>query len=183
MRCQQVHEWMSLKLDGQLPAGEAQALEAHLAACAECAETWAQWEEIAGLFVEAPMVEPEHDLAPLVLERLRRPHPARIAASAMAVGMGLALLSVLIMAPLVTACGMAVTTAQTPGLAGMASGVLANLVRTVAVVVEGVRLVLRAVLTPRSLALVAAYACLAVAALAGWLRVVVLKKAPAPQAL
>ncbi len=178
MRCQQVHEWMSLKLDGQLPAGEAQALEAHLGECAGCAETWAQWEEIALIFAGAPVAGPARDLAPLVLERIRQPRPLRMAASLLAIGLGLALLAVLILGPLVTACSMAMTTVQMPGLAGTASSVLANLARAAAVVAEGVRLGLRAVLTPRSAAVAAAYACLSVAALAGWLRVVVLKKAP-----
>lgn len=181
MRCQQAHEWMSLKLDGQLPPAEGRALEAHLASCAECAETWAQWEQVASLFAEAPMAEPARDLVPLVLERIRRPRAGAVAASVVTIGLGLAVLGLLILAPLAAACGMVATTAQVPGLAGTASGVLVSLTRTAAVVAEGMRLVLRALLTPRSAVAAAAYLCLAVAALAGWLRVVVLKRAPARQ--
>ena len=180
MHCRQVHEWMSLELDGQLPPAETLALQAHLASCEDCAEVWARWQGIASLFAEAPMAQPPEDLVERVLVRVQKPRWSALAASLAVMGAGLALLVLLALAPLATACSTAVATAQAPGVLSAAGGALGSLVRAATILVQGAGLVLRAVLTPRSVALAVVYAVAAAAVLVGWLRVAILKPAAAP---
>lgn len=181
MRCHSMHEWMSLRLDGRLPAGETRALEAHLDDCAACAMEWARWQEIAGLFVGAPLAQPPADLTARVLARVsaqRRWQP--LASSVVAMAAGFALLGLLTLWPLVGICDVAVTTARMPGTLGVASSVLAGLLQIAGMLAGAGRVLLRVVVTPQSVVVAVGYAAVLLAALAGWLRLVFGRRAPAP---
>ena len=70
MHCQQVTELMSLQLDGLLDGGERQALEAHLANCAPCQQTWAAMQRLSTILATAPTVAPSAGFAARVAERI-----------------------------------------------------------------------------------------------------------------
>ena len=61
---------LSEYIDGSLDAGEALALESHLAQCAECTETLAALRAVAERAASLPAREPERDLWPAIAERL-----------------------------------------------------------------------------------------------------------------
>ncbi len=172
MRCQEVREWMSLRLDGSLPADQERQLDLHLDGCAVCAEEWARWQEIASLFEAAPLLQPPEDLTARVLVRIQKPRPRVIVGGLTVMALGLAVLGLLLVAPLVGTCGMAIRTAQTPGMLGIVVSVLSALVEFTAIVARVGRTLLLAVMTPQSAAVAMGYAAAFIVALAGWLRLV-----------
>jgi len=175
MRCHDAHEWMSLKLDRRLPADLERELQAHLANCPACAEEWSTWQEIANLFEGAPLAEPPEDLAARVLLRLEaRPHWSALLCSLLALLAGLVAISALFLAPWAQACSLALRVILTPGALGAISHAVADVVRPLALAAEAVRIAVRAVVTPKSALAALGYGAVLLAALAGWLRLVVL---------
>ncbi|HOG47813.1 MAG TPA: anti-sigma factor [Anaerolineae bacterium] len=178
MRCHEVHEWMSLRLDGCLPAAEERQLEAHLAGCPACTAAWAEWQEIASLFEGAPLALPPEDLTAKVLARVHKPRWGAFAGSVIAMVAGLGLLGALLLWPLAGACSAAMTTAQMPGLLGVMAAALAQLLETATLLAGTGRIVLLALLTPHSAAAAMGYALLTMVALMGWLRMVSHRRMP-----
>jgi predicted anti-sigma-YlaC factor YlaD len=70
MRCQQATELMSLELDDMLGEVERRELEAHLATCLTCQQTWTAMRRISELLETAPMVGPEPGFAKRVNTRI-----------------------------------------------------------------------------------------------------------------
>ena len=72
MRCQQATELMSLELDQMLDEGERQVLEAHLASCPACQQTWIAMQRISEILETTPMVGPEPGFAQRVSARIAK---------------------------------------------------------------------------------------------------------------
>jgi len=180
MQCHDVHEWMSLKLDGRLPPDQEQEMQAHLALCPACAEEWATWRHLAVLFEGAPLAQPPEDFAVRVLAHLHAgPHWGALLASLVATMAGLIFIAALFLAPWAPICRLALSALQVPGMLQMASRLLADLVHPAAVAAEALRVALRALLTPQSALAALCYGAVFLAALVGWLRVAVFRTAGA----
>lgn len=178
MRCLELHELMSLKLDGRLPADRERLFEAHLDDCPACADEWERWQDVDRLFAGAAMVEPPETLAAQVMMRIQtKAQPIALGRSLLVMVCGLAALTVVLVLPfLLGLCTMgmsAMGSAQAlPAVLDVAGGLL-GVVRTAA---EAVRLFLWALVNSRTAMLAVAYAAVALATLAVWLRVVVFRK-------
>lgn len=76
MKCEQMQEWMSERLDGELDDQRTHILETHLKTCSDCEQEWqlleASWEAIGDL----PELEPSPLFRAQVWEKLRH-EPAR----------------------------------------------------------------------------------------------------------
>ncbi len=181
MHCHELHEWMSLKLDGRLPDAEARRFEAHLKDCSACAEEWRLWQEIGDLFAGAPSVEPPQDLAARVMVRIQRqPRPAALGGSLLAMGLGLAVLGGVAAVPmLVVACLTVATTAETPGLLAIAASAAAHVLEIAAAAAEALRLLLWAAVRSPSAVMAPVYAFVTAGILVIWLRVAIFRRAPA----
>jgi|GEM_PF-1277186 anti-sigma factor RsiW len=178
MQCHDVHEWMSLKLDGRLPPDQEREMHAHLASCVACAQEWATWRDLAALFEGAPPAEPPGDLVERVWSRVHaRPRRSALLSSLAAVAVGLGVIGALFLAPWAPICRLVVGTLQIPGMLRVASAVVGDLVHPAAVMAEALRVVLRALLSPGSALAAMGYGLVLVAALAAWLRVVVFRNA------
>lgn len=70
--CEEARDLLSGRLEQALDADEAEALEAHLAGCADCARTAAQLEAVVGLLHRVPREEPPADLAARISAALGR---------------------------------------------------------------------------------------------------------------
>lgn len=66
-------EKISDSIDGQLSAAEEQALQEHLAGCAECCDIAAELRNVVAAAQDAPVVEPATDLWPQIAARLGEP--------------------------------------------------------------------------------------------------------------
>ncbi len=181
MHCHELHEWMSLKLDGQLPDAEERRFEAHLRECRTCAEEWCLWQEIGGLFAGAPAAQPPQDLAARVVLRIQRqPRPAALGGSLLAMGLGLAVLGVVLVVPVLVAACLAIATAaaEAPGLVAIGASAAAHLLEIIAALVEAVRLLLWAAVRSPSALMALVYAAVTAGILVVWLRVAVFRSAP-----
>jgi len=180
MHCHELHEWMSLKLDGQLPDTEEHRFEAHLRDCRACAEEWRLWQQIGDLFAGAPAVQPPQDLAARVVLRIQRqPRPAALGGSLLAMGLGLAVLGAVLVVPLLVAACLAIATvAEAPGLVAIGVSTAAHLLEIVAALVEAVRLLLWAAVRSPSALMAPVYAAVTAGILVVWLRVAVFRAAP-----
>ena len=170
MRCLELREWMSLRLDGRLAAPEAALLEAHLDSCPACSQEWRRWQAVESLFRGAPMAQPPEGLAERVMARLRRrPEAKALGGSVAVMGLGLAIVMAVLVVPLVVALGPAVATAvEAPGVLASACGAAASLVGVVVTVVEAARLLVWAVLNSPSLLVASVYAALALGMRRPW---------------
>ncbi len=177
MHCLELQEWMSLKLDGRLLAEEQSLFEAHLRECPACARVWQQWQEIDSLFAGAPMARPPVDLAARVLARVeRRRHRGALGSSLLVLALGLAVLAAVYVLPALGGfCLVGISAAQTPSLWATLVGVVAHFLEIVVALGEACRLTLWAAVSSRSILIAIAYAILAAATLATWLRVVVFR--------
>ena len=70
MQCQQATEWMSLRLDNLLDKGEQHALDAHLATCLDCRQTWAAMQRVSAMLTDAPMAFPAPDFTARVMNKI-----------------------------------------------------------------------------------------------------------------
>jgi anti-sigma factor RsiW len=90
--CERAHEWISLRLDGELSELAQKMLESHLARCTQCREFEAEVVTTTRLIRATPLERPEQDFA--VPRGIRFGLPARrlaaVAAGAAVVGLGLA---------------------------------------------------------------------------------------------
>ena len=100
MRCEQVGEMMSARLDDRLTSAAGDALEDHLAACSSCrGERDALW-SVDQFLAAAPMVAAPADLRIRVLARVERRQRARQAlVGGATLAMGTAVLALLTLAP------------------------------------------------------------------------------------
>ena len=90
--CERAHEWISLRLDGELSELAQKMLESHLARCVQCREFQAEVVTMTRLIRAAPLERPEQDFA---LPRgirfgLSARRLAAVAAGAAVVGLALA---------------------------------------------------------------------------------------------
>lgn len=177
MRCLEAHEWMSLKLDGRLSVAEQSQLDAHLNCCPACAEQWRQWQEIDALLAGTPMVPAPSRLAVQVLARIqRRPRWGALWGSVVLLSLGLVLLCMLYAVPALGQFYSVVTTAaETPGIVAVLISGAMHILAVVGTIAEMGRLLLRAILTSRSVLIAALYVFIVLATLAVWLRVVVFR--------
>ena len=76
MNCERCLEQLSARLDGELPAGEAAELEAHLAQCSSCRALAQQLEQLHGDFPALAELEAPAGFAPGVMDRVRTERPA-----------------------------------------------------------------------------------------------------------
>lgn len=67
---EQMSEFMSLALDGLLPADDLQRLHDHLATCPLCQAEWQAMQQVSALFEQAPLVGPPLGFALRVDRRL-----------------------------------------------------------------------------------------------------------------
>lgn len=76
MKCEQMQEWMSERLDNELEDARLRVLDKHIEACADCCEEWqllqASWEALGDM----PELEPSPLFRAQVWEKLRH-EPAR----------------------------------------------------------------------------------------------------------
>lgn len=61
---------MSMELDGMLSVEESEALDAHLAECADCRAEWIRWRRIDSLLSAEPAIDPAAGFSNRVLERI-----------------------------------------------------------------------------------------------------------------
>lgn len=76
MDCERCLEQLSARLDGELPAGEAAELEAHLAQCPSCRALAQQLEQLHGDFPALEELEAPAGFAQGVMDRVRTEKPA-----------------------------------------------------------------------------------------------------------
>ena len=76
MNCERCLEQLSARLDGELPAGEAAELEAHLARCPSCRALAQQLEQLHGDFPALEELEAPAGFAQGVMDRIRTEKPA-----------------------------------------------------------------------------------------------------------
>ena len=76
MNCERCLEQLSARLDGELPAGEAAELEAHLAQCSSCLALAQQLEQLHGDFPALAELEAPAGFAQGVMDRVRTKKPA-----------------------------------------------------------------------------------------------------------
>lgn len=76
MNCERCLEQLSARLDGELPAGEAAELEAHLAQCPSCRALAQQLEQLHGDFPALEELEAPAGFAQGVMDRVRTEKPA-----------------------------------------------------------------------------------------------------------
>ena len=76
MNCERCLEQLSARLDGELPAGEAAELEAHLAQCSSCRARAQQLEQLHGDFPALEELEAPAGFAQGVMDRVRTERPA-----------------------------------------------------------------------------------------------------------
>ena len=76
MDCERCLEQLSARLDGELPAGEAAELEAHLAQCPSCRALAQQLEQLHGDFPALEELEAPAGFAQGVMDRVRTERPA-----------------------------------------------------------------------------------------------------------
>ena len=76
MDCERCLEQLSARLDGELPAGEAEELEAHLARCPACRALARQLEQLHGGFPALEELEAPAGFAREVMDRVRAEKPA-----------------------------------------------------------------------------------------------------------
>lgn len=178
MLCHDVHEWMSLSLDRRLSPEQQRAMEAHLAGCPACAREWELWQEVAHLFAKAPLAQPPEGFTARVLSRLEaRPQRGALLGSLLVTAVGVILIGALALAPWAQVCQVALLVVQAPGLLGVVAGAMADLIHPLAIVADVARVLLRTVATPPSALAALGYTMVLLAALAGWLRLVVLAPA------
>lgn len=183
MRCLELHEWMSLKLDGRLAATEEADLQRHLDSCAACSQAWRRWQQVEALFAGAPMAQPPADLVQRVMARLdRRPQPRAVGGSVLVMGLGLATVAAALAVPVVLwLSGAVVALAGLPGVLTAACDAAMDLWAVALTVAEAARLLLWAVLSSPSLLVAPIYAALALAMAAVWVRVAVVRHRPLPE--
>ena len=96
MNCEKALELISAELDGELTQQERAELQAHLDACPDCRETYAQLHELDAALQESEL-EPPAALHDGVMQTIRREkkrrRPAWLPAAAIAVAAALALLA------------------------------------------------------------------------------------------
>ena len=76
MNCERCLEQLSARRDGELPAGEAAELEAHLAQCSSCRALAQQLEQLHGDFPALEELEAPAGFAQGVMDRVRTERPA-----------------------------------------------------------------------------------------------------------
>ena len=100
MRCEQARRMMSARLDGSLDPTEMSRLRDHMASCAACQVEWEKMEALDQLFKSAPMRDAPPYLRIRVTSRIERRDRARRAiVGGMALALGTATLTVLVLAP------------------------------------------------------------------------------------
>ncbi len=178
MQCLDLHKWMSLRLDGRLPAEQERLFQEHLEACSDCSLEWKQWQDIDGLFAGAAMLQPPEDLAARVMARIprRRQHTGlRRVLPVMLFGY-VALVLVLGLPLLVGGYLLGATAAESvDALPAVVKGAL-EVLEIAWTVGDAVRLFLWAVLSSRTVMAAMAYTGLAGATVALWFRLVVLRR-------
>ena len=96
MNCEKALELISAELDGELTQQERAELQAHLDACPDCRETYAQLHELDAALKDSEL-EPPAALHDTVMQTIRREkkrrRPAWLPAAAIAVAAALALLA------------------------------------------------------------------------------------------
>jgi predicted anti-sigma-YlaC factor YlaD len=101
MRCEQVGEMMSARLDGRLDDGDAALLAVHVAECPACRAEWRRLQTLDHLLASAPMVPAPVSLRVLVSARLSRREQARRAIiGGTALALGTVALALLALAPI-----------------------------------------------------------------------------------
>ena len=101
MRCEQVGEMMSARLDGRLDDGDAALLAEHVAECPACRAEWRRLQALDHLLASAPMAPAPVSLRVLVLARLSRREQARRAIiGSTALALGTVALALLALAPI-----------------------------------------------------------------------------------
>ncbi len=183
MRCPELHAWMSLRLDGLLPAAEASLFEEHVSGCPACAEKWRRWQAIGQLLDEAPLAEPAVDLTGRIMARIEaqaRPRPRWVSLAIMGLELGVPLV-VLGLTLVAWLCSATASSSEAMGAVAMAAGAVAHGVELASDLIGAGRLLLWATLTSPSVLIAICYTTAAAAALAAWLRVVVFRPANPPQ--
>lgn len=181
MRCLELQEWMTLRLDDRLSAAEEQSFQAHLSECPTCAQIWQQWQQVDRLFADPPMVSPPVDLAAKVWVRIeQRQRRGALAGSLALMALGLAVLAVLYVAPLaVDLLWGGLDAAPTPWLWATIASALLDLRATALALCSALAVGLRAVGGAQAVAAGLIYYLVAALALLAWLRVVVFRRVPA----
>jgi len=100
MRCEQIGEMMSARLDGCLdPAGIAR-LEDHLATCSACGVEWHRLQALDRLFTSVPMHQAPIGLRTQVMVRIdRREQARRVVIGGLALLLGTATVALLLLTP------------------------------------------------------------------------------------
>ena len=174
MRCHRATELMSLRLDTMLEEDERLELDAHLADCALCQETWAAMRQVSMLFASAPMVAPMPGFASRVSERIaRRQSRKQLVAGYVVLAGGLLLLLALPLTYLagpISTVGRAV--AQQPEMVSDGLGLLARLGNIAGSLLEACWLLARAVFGVMPMTFLAPCVLLAGALVVYWTRLI-----------
>ncbi len=72
MKCEEALEWMMQALDGELPNGERQAMEAHIEVCDRCRLRWEQLRAAEEVLRRVPLLSPPPGFVGRVMARVDR---------------------------------------------------------------------------------------------------------------
>jgi len=171
MRCLEVSELMSLRLDSDLPSQDEQALQQHLLTCEGCRAEWQTMQRACALFADVELAPPEADLRPRVMTRIRR-HDLRLAI--LRNGVVLLLGTVILISLSLTFWGAASSPVEaflnTPSLVSAVASIVVGLLGLLSTLLRAAALVVRTLLSSPGSAALLGYLALAGALTLWWVR-------------
>lgn len=170
MQCLDASELMSLRLDQDLVLQDEEALQAHLAECADCRQAWALMQRAHALFDDVVMRAPPLDLTSRVMARVRqRDRKMRLWRTGIVAFVGLLVTAALAIAPIMTLVN---TATENPLVVNALLGVATRVLGVAGTLLGAMATFARALATRPGGLYVVGYLVLAAGLLVGWLRIV-----------
>ena len=162
---------MSLRLDGALSGEEQRALDAHLAACAECKADWERMQNACAPFSTLTWAEPPAQLSAHVMQRVqrrsRRLSLARAGLSVLLVGL---MLSTLFIAPLRALFSVGETVTSVPALISTLVGAVVGVAGVLGTMAGALQVVLQALFSSPTWLVLAGYLAICAVVAVAWSR-------------
>ncbi len=172
MQCHIASELLSVQLDSHLAEEEQEALQRHLAGCAQCRQELAWMERADALFQGVTLATPSPQLAEAIMARVQR----RAASTAMLRGGMIVLLAAIVLlgvvlVPLAAFYGPLAVSAS-PATVSALVGVIVRMAGILLTLLQAGYLVLRAIVASPGIAALVVYAVGAAALALWWVRIV-----------